>query len=326
MKFRTEIEPVPPGNPVEHYQRIITLGSCFADNISAYLERYRFRIMANPFGVLFNPVSILNSLKLVADKREFNRDDLFEYQGEWHSFFHHSDFSSHDPGAVIERINTGLHEAFEFLKTADLAIITFGTSFTYRLKSTGETVSNCHRFPASYFVRYRLSSDEIVDSVEMLINMLLSIKSDLRFIFSISPVRHWKDGAVENQLSKSLLITALHTVLEKCENADYFPAYELMMDDLRDYRFYAADLLHPNRIATDYIWEKFSRSCFSGDCLNAVADMERLAAAMDHRPRNEESPEHKKFLKENLKYVRELCARYDYLDLSREREYFSAAP
>jgi hypothetical protein len=324
MKFRTEIEPVPLDNPVEHNHRIITLGSCFADNISTYLERYRFRIAANPFGVLFNPASILKSLKLAADKRQFSRDDLVEYQGEWHSFSHHSDFSSHDPDAVIEKINSGLQDVSEFLKKADTAIISYGTSFTYRLKSTGETVSNCHRIPASQFIRHRLSLEEIEDSLKMLLNLFISIKSDIRFIFTVSPVRHWKDGAVENQLSKSLLITALHRVLDNYENADYFPSYELMMDDLRDYRFYAADLLHPNSMAADYIWEKFSGSCFSSGCLNAVADMGRLAAAMEHRPRNEESPEHKKFLKENLEFTRDLSKKYGYLDFSREFEYFSA--
>jgi hypothetical protein len=323
VKFRTEIDPVPFDNPVEHHHRIITLGSCFADNISAYLEKYRFRVLSNPFGVLFNPVSILNSLKLAAGKKRFCRDDLVEHQGEWHSFSHHSDFSSHDPDAVLEKINTGLKEVFDFLQSADLAVITYGTSFTYRLKSTGETVSNCHRIPASEFTRYRLSSEEIEDSVSMLINLLSSINKETRFIFTVSPVRHWKDGAVENQLSKSLLITALHRALDNFQNADYFPSYELMMDDLRDYRFYDADLLHPNSMATDYIWEKFAGSCFSGECRRAVDDMGKLAAAMDHRPRNQESPEHKKFLKENLKYTGEVSKKYSYIDFSRELEYFS---
>ncbi len=324
MRFRTEVDPVPLKNRLEHHQGIITLGSCFADTISAYLERYRFKVAANPFGVLFNPVSILRSMKLAAERRQFTGDDLVEHQGEWHSFFHHSDFSSHDPGVVIRRINSGLEEVNRFLKRADLAIITFGSSYTYRLRSTGETVSNCHRIPASEFLRHRLSSGEIEDSLHELIGLLTSLKSDIRFIFTVSPVRHWKDGAVENQLSKSLLITALHRVLESHDNAGYFPSYELMMDDLRDYRFYAADLLHPNKIASDYIWEKFSGSCFSNTCLKAVADMERLAAAMEHRPRNEKSPEHRRFLNENLEYVAELSKKYTYIDFTREREYFSA--
>lgn len=324
MKFRTEIEPAPLHEPIEHHRRIITLGSCFADNISAYFERYKFRILSNPFGVLFNPVSILNSIKQGVERKMFCKDDLVEYRGEWHSFYHHSDFSSHDPHTVIQKINTGLQEVYDFLKTADLAIITFGTSYIYKLKSTGETVSNCHRIPESRFIRHRLSMEEIVESLEALIDLLTSFRSEIRFIFTVSPVRHWKDGAVENQLSKSLLITALHRVLENHAHSNYFPSYELMMDDLRDYRFYAPDLLHPNSIAVDYIWEKFSGSCFSRQCLDAIADVGRLAAAMDHRPRNEESPEHKKFLKKNLVYAEELSKRYDYIDFSRELEYFSA--
>jgi len=245
MKFRTEINLDKSKHPIDHDEKIVTIGSCFAQNIGEYFEHFRFNVMCNPFGVLYNPISSFNSFNLARDKKTFTRGDLIESNGEWHSFYHHSDFSHHDHKICLEKINSGLKATFDFLSKTDVIIITYGTTYVYRHIEQNIVVSNCHKIPANEFEHYRLSLDETKKVIEQTINLLKAANKNIRIIFTVSPVRHWKDGAVNNQLSKSTLLLAVDKIVKSNKNCEYFPSYEIVMDDLRDYRFFDSDLLHP---------------------------------------------------------------------------------
>ncbi|VAX28676.1 hypothetical protein MNBD_IGNAVI01-1614 [hydrothermal vent metagenome] len=322
MKFRTEINLGNSQDPIEHNQKILTIGSCFAQNIGEYFERFRFNVMCNPFGVLYNPVSILNSFKFVLDNKTFLQEDLVEHDGEWHSFFHHSDFSHHDPKVCLDKINSGLKTTSDFLAKADVIIITYGTAYVYKHIKRNIIVSNCHKIPSKEFERYRLSLERTEKVIEETVNLLKSANENARIIFTVSPVRHWKDGAANNQLSKSTLLLAVDKTINSNKNCEYFPSYEIVMDDLRDYRFYDSDLLHPNKLATDYIWEKFSASMFSENCLTLMKEIAKIIKAREHRVRNVKSESHQAFLKSQLEKIRTLHLKHPHLNLSEDESYF----
>lgn len=318
MKFRTEIE-IPRSNiQFEHSDNILTLGSCFAENISKYFSYYKFNILENPFGVLYNPVSIFNSLKFTIENKRFLKEDLIFDQSEYHSFFHHSDFSNHNHEACLSNINDNLLVTNEYLKECNKLIISFGTSYVFRHKERNIIVSNCHKIPQNEFERFRLTVDETKDYLQKIIDTLKTHNSALSIIFTVSPVRHWKDGAVDNQLSKSILLLAINDIVSKNNNCEYFPSYEIVMDDLRDYRFYAEDLIHPNKIATDYIWEKFSENHFTSECFKVMNEVKKIVQAVMHKPRNLKSAVHLKFLDTQLKYINELSNKYVYINFTDE--------
>lgn len=322
MRFRTEINLDKNSIKIVHSEKVCTIGSCFAENIAGYFSQYRFNILENPFGVLYNPVSIFNSLKLLRDKKKFTKDDLFNYQSEWHSFYHHSDFSHHEPDVCLKNINEGIISAREFLAQTDLLIITYGTSFVYKHAEKNIVVSNCHKIPAAQFDRIRLTLAETKNIISETIQLLKRINTDLKIIFTVSPVRHWKDGAEENQLSKSTLLLGVNEAVSQTDDAIYFPSYEIMMDDLRDYRFYEADLVHPNKLATDYIWEKFSSALLSEKCKNAMKEVAQIDSARKHRPRNIYSDSHQKFVQDQIELINNLEKKYPYLNLSQDKEFF----
>ncbi len=323
MKFRTEITPKSPDFIIEHSNSIVTFGSCFAENISEYFRYYKFNTLENPFGVLYNPVSIKNALLLLAEKKVFLPDDLIYHQDEYHSFYHHSDFSHHDSTVCLESINSGLENTSSFMRKGDTIIITFGTAYIYKHIDKGIVVSNCHKIPAKDFERRRLSLPEIKKEIETIIELTNRLSPNGKIIFTVSPVRHWKDGAIENQLSKASLLLAISEIIKENANCHYFPSYEIMMDDLRDYRFYNDDLLHPNKIAVDYIWEKFSSSCFSQECLDLLPRIEKIVRAKEHRIRNPHSEQNIKFVKATLRKIEELTKEYPYINWSEEKDYFS---
>ncbi|MBN1302237.1 MAG: GSCFA domain-containing protein [Melioribacteraceae bacterium] len=324
MKLRTEINPHKSEFPIEHNEKILTIGSCFADNIAEYFRQYKFSILQNPFGVLYNPVSILNSLQILADEKKFSGSDLVQNQGEWHSFYHHSDYSHHDKEECLKKINEKVYEAIQFLKSIDHIIITYGTSFVYKHIEKNIIVSNCHKIPQSHFERILLSPDEIYYAAGNTVDLLSRINPDVKIVFTVSPIRHWKDGAVENQLSKAQLIVAVNKIVKNYKNCEYFSSYEIMMDDLRDYRFYKEDLLHPNTIAVEYIWQKFMESFLSDRCLEIVGKLQKLNNAVNHRIRNPLSAKSMEFAENNLNYIERLKAEYSYLDLSKEEFYFNS--
>ena len=324
MNFRTEIEIPPFKHLISYSDNIFTLGSCFADNIANYLVDRKYNVLANPFGVLYNPVSIYNSLKLIIDGREFHKTDLVENQSEWHSFYHHSDFSHHDQVQCLNNINECDKKASMFLKETNWMIITYGTSYVYRLKENGEVVSNCHKFSQSIFEKQKLSSEELKETIEFTLKILEDVNPNIKIIFTISPIRHWKDSAIANQLSKAQLIVAVNEIVDKNNNCFYFPSYEIMMDDLRDYRFYDEDLLHPNKVAINYIWQKFTESILNPDDKQIMKKIERIISAKNHRVRNPHSDEHKQFVKSQLNLIDQLLTESKNIDLAQEQKYFES--
>jgi hypothetical protein len=283
MKFRTEIPISPAGFSLSHSDKIEMLGSCFVENISAKLLASHFQVDVNPFGVLYNPFSIANGLSDLINGQTYMAKDLFYQDGAYHSFSHHSRFSGTDEAVVTEQINSRIQQSSDFLKEASVLIITFGTANTYRLLSSGKVVSNCHKLPASLFREERLSVQAIGEKWNDLINRLQSFNPQLKILFTVSPIRHWKDGAHENQLNKATLLLAVNELVKVHDSCYYFPSYEIMMDDLRDYRFYAEDMIHPNQQAINYIWEKFGDTFFDKKTLELIKEYEKVQKQLHHR-------------------------------------------
>jgi hypothetical protein len=284
MKFRTEIIVPSPGFQISHSDKILLMGSCFVSTISAKMLESGFTINVNPFGIVYNPASLANGLADLINNKTYAEEHLFLYQGVYHSFSHHSHFSGTTVEMVLEKINASISHSSGFLRQANLLIITFGTANTYRLVSSGEVVSNCHKLPAKSFIEERLTIPQITGRWNRLIKELQALNPDLKILFTVSPIRHWKDGANANQLNKATLLLAINELIKTNPQCYYFPSYEILLDDLRDYRFYAADLIHPNAQAIDYIWEKFSEAYFDKKTMEVNKEQEKKQKALHHRP------------------------------------------
>lgn len=324
MRFRTGIDIDNSSITIEHSNAIFTIGSCFAENIATYFRANKFNTLGNPFGVLYNPISIYNSLKFAVERKRFNETDLIFHQSEWHSFYHHSKFSHHDKDVTLQNINNSIGATRSFLKSADVIVITFGTSYVYQHLEKKIVVSNCHKIPQKEFSHSRLSLAKTTETIIKIIRLAKSINPDAKFILTVSPIRHWKNGATNNQLSKATLLLAIDEAINSEKDIFYFPSYEILMDDLRDYRFYSQDLIHPNKIATDYIWEKFTDSLCSTNCLQLMKNISKITAAKNHRVKNINSEEHKKFVKSIIKKIEELQKRHKHLLLHEELDYFNS--
>jgi hypothetical protein len=293
--FQTKVEIPPTPLSITYTDAVMTLGSCFAENIGRKMEEVCFDTEVNPFGVLYNPVSIINSIELLLDNKQFTPDDIFESRSLWHSFSHSSLFSAVSVEACLDTINSRMALAGNFIHKANVLLITFGTAWIFEERKSGRVVSNCHKLPAAEFVRRRLTVEEIVDGYTNLINKLSVKRTELKLIFSVSPIRHWKDGAHENNLSKSTLLLAIDELQKRFEQVHYFPAYEIQLDELRDYRFYASDMLHPSDVAVNYIWQRFSETYFNPITQRIKKDVEQLVSDLSHRSLQPDSEEFKKF-------------------------------
>ena len=270
--------------------KVLLVGSCFADEIGEKMVRGGFEATVNPFGTLYNPASIAGSLLRSISEREYTPDspELIqdEMEGIWHSWMHHSVFSSRNRSSLIEKVNVTMREVAHFLREADVLIVTFGTAIIYRLKETGMLVANCHKQPDSLFVRERMSSYDIVDQWQMLLQLLESVNPKLKIIFTVSPIRHKRDGYHVNQVSKGILLQATDEIVYSKSSDhqwDYFPSYEIMMDELRDYRFYADDMIHPSAKAVEYIWQRFQDTYFDNRTKDVVAKAEKVWRQHEHR-------------------------------------------
>ena len=301
------------------------MGSCFTENIGAKMEALKYPVDINPFGILYNPLSVANGLQLLLEKKRFSSDDLFEHNGLWHSFSHHGRFSNTEQNVVLDDINTRIKSSATFLKQADFLFLTFGTAWIYRYKESGELVSNCHKIPAREFVRERLSVQQIVEIYRELLTKIWQINPDLKVVFTVSPIRHWKDGAVENQRSKSTLILAVDQLIQELgtEKCAYFPSYEIVMDELRDYRFYAEDMLHISEVAIKHIWSRFEAALVGAESIEIGREVQKINNAVKHRPINKKSLEYSKFLFSFLNKLELLENRFPYLNLKLEKEYFN---
>lgn len=297
MQFRTQIPISKSKAPIDYNSRILSVGSCFVENMTAKFDYFKFQNITNPFGIIFNPVSIENLFQRVCEQKLFEEKDIFFHNERWHSFDVHSDLSNSDRGELLETLNKTITETHKKLREATHIIITYGTSWIYRNTESDQIVANCHKVPQNQFTKELLDIEIIKKSIQSTIELIQHLNPDINFIFTISPVRHIKDGFVENQLSKSHLFSALHKTISHPPSAiSYFPSYEIMMDELRDYRFYAEDMLHPNQIAIDYIWKLFSESYSSETSFSIMKEVDEIQKSLRHRSFNPESEQHKKFL------------------------------
>ena len=321
--FRTEVQVKPSDIQISHRSKILMTGSCFTENIGVRLQNLKFDIDINPLGILYNPLSIHRSLEVLLTEQKYTRKDLEFGGGKWFSYDHHSDFSDEVPEKCLEKINSRLNQSSELLQHVNLIFITFGTAWSYFLLGSNKIVSNCHKQPASKFDRFRLTISQISDAYYELIPKLLLINPQVRIIFSVSPIRHWKDGPFDNTLSKSTLILAIHRIGKEFPCCSYFPAYEIAMDDLRDYRYYADDLIHPNNQMIEYIWNKFGQAYFNNETIKINTELNKLLAAKNHKPFSPGSDEHQKFLKAQLAKIRTLRTKYPFLDFTPDEKFFS---
>ncbi len=324
-QFRTTFAITPSQTKISHHSPCLFIGSCFTENIGNKLLERKFDVQINPFGILYNPLSVANSLNAILDNRKFTRQDL-SFDGQlYYSYFHHGRFSSTLPENTLNTINTELLRANLLIKSAKFVFITFGTAWAYEHLTKNIVVTNCHKSPAKTFKRYRICLDEIFSNISIVIEKLLAQNPDIQIIFTVSPVRHWKDGAHENQLSKSTLLLAIDKIAEKYQNnVDYFPAYELVMDDLRDYRFYKTDMLHPSNLAVEYIWSRFEDTYFSPATKAINSNIETIIKAMNHRALNTKTEAHRKFLNSFYFKTKQLSERLQHANFSVELEYFKS--
>ncbi|MDR2937435.1 MAG: GSCFA domain-containing protein [Prevotellaceae bacterium] len=324
MNFRTAVDIPPFAKKMGYEHKILLVGSCFAVSMAARLQGLKFAAVSNPFGVLYNPLSVAQSVQIMAEKRLLTEGDLHHEQGLWCSYTHHSRFASADKQEALRKINESILHGAWALKTADFLVVTLGTAWAYRLKKTGEVVANCHKTSAKEFDRFLLSPSEISATLCEMVGSLQGKNPQLQIIFTVSPIRHWKDGAHGNQLSKAALLLAVEEVLQRTQNTAYFPAYELVMDELRDYRFYAADMLHPSEVAVEYIWEKFVQAAVSENAQKTMAEIKSLLAAKQHRPFNPDTAEHHDFLRKQRIKLQQLAQQYPHINWEDELQYFLA--
>jgi GSCFA family len=323
MNFRTTLNIDPSDNKIDHYTPVMFIGSCFASEIGAKMSEGKMKVLINPTGVVYNPASVCSTLNIILENKVFTESDLYKYKGINISFYHYTDFTSEDSSRIIDKINSSTRKANKFLKQAGFLVITFGTARIYRFKENGKIVSNCHKLPAFLFSQEMLTVEEIVSSWNDILNRLHSFNNNLRIIFTVSPVRHWKDGAYGNQLSKSVLFLTIDKLLEHRAVEGYFPAFELQMDDLRDYRYYAEDMLHPSQTAIDYIWNTFSSCYFSPETIALWKEVYDVTKAMKHRFLSDSLTGKNEFAKNILGKISEIEKKNPHLDLSEERSYFT---
>lgn len=312
MQFTTPI-PIPKNStPIDYNSKIVSLGSCFAENMGEKFDYFKFQNKTNPFGIIFNSVSIERIIDRVVNDVLFTEEDIFFHNERWHCFEVHSDLSHFDGTELLENLNQILAETKKQLQKATHIIITYGTSWVYRNIERDVIVANCHKVPQKQFTKELLSVVIIEKSIQNTIDLIKKINPDCSFIFTISPVRHLKDGFIENQRSKAHLITAIHNKLssEHCQlpTANYFSSYEIMMDELRDYRFYAEDMLHPNQTAIDYIWERFSESFIDENSFQTMNEVQEIQKGLNHRSFNPDSEQHLKFiskLHQKINFIKE---------------------
>ncbi|KAF2510184.1 GSCFA domain-containing protein [Flavobacterium zhairuonense] len=297
MQFRTQIPISKSNSPIDYNSKILSVGSCFAENIAEKFDYFKFQNETNPFGIIFNPVSIEKIFRRVCALDFYQEKDVFFHNERWHSYEAHSDLSNSDRQELLETLNKAITETHKQLKEASHIIITYGTSWIYRNLETEEIVANCHKVPQKQFSKELLSAEVIQQSIQNTIDLIQTLNPNINFIFTISPVRHIKDGFIENQLGKSHLFTALHKTFDfRLSTFNYFPSYEIMMDELRDYRFYNEDMLHPNQIAIDYIWKLFSENYIAENSILTMNEVDEIQKSLRHRSFNPESEQHQKFL------------------------------
>jgi hypothetical protein len=327
LKFKLTLASKRAENAMGYRDSFFLIGSCFSENMGAKLNTHLFKVFENPHGVLFNPISVAQSLSDCISNKQFAEADLFQLNEIWNSWQHHSRYSGITAKDAVEKINNSITNAHNFLKTADHIIITLGSAWVYQLNSqspyvAGQVVANNHKAPASWFDKALMKPDILVLLLNQMVKDLLQFNPHLQIIFTISPVRHLREGLVENNRSKAVLIQAVHEIIENTENTAYFPSYEYVIDDLRDYRFYAEDLVHPNYAASNYVWEKWVETYMNEETQGIMKQVAELQLAMQHKPFFAGSRQHKEFLQNCIAKSERLLSLYPYLPLHDQVQFF----
>ncbi|GJM35770.1 MAG: hypothetical protein DHS20C18_47710 [Saprospiraceae bacterium] len=299
------------------------MGSCFAEHIGGRLLRYKFPTLLNSHGILFNAISIAQALQDLLSEKQYVEADLFQHGEQWHSYAHHGHFSHPDLAEALAQINGRLNEARNFLEKTDILVLTLGTANAFSLRTSGAIVANCHKVPGTAFDRVRLLVSDIVKTLGDAIQALQNRRPELKVLLTVSPVRHIRDGLVENQRSKATLLLAAEALQQSFDFVYYFPSYEMVMDDLRDYRFYDQDMIHPSPMAIDYIWEQFRMAFFSEETQQLLQRIDRILSASRHRPFQPESAAHQTFQKKQLSEIAALQTKWPTLDFNKEITIFS---
>ena len=327
MDFHAEFFPRAFDKKINHRQKLLLVGSCFTEQVGGKLSQHKFNTLENPNGILFNPVSIANAVLSYISGKRYSEEDLFFHHELWGSWQHHTRFSHPEQEKVLEQINRSQERASAFLKDADWLMLTLGSAFVYERHDIdagidyGNVVANCHKVPADKFSRRLLSSAEVSAVLSSMLTALKTHNPSLNIIFTISPVRHLREGFIENNRSKAALIQAVHGLTDN-DSIFYFPSYELVIDDLRDYRFYAEDMVHPNYAATNYVWQKFTAVSMDETTLQLMKEINTINAARSHKAFNPASGAHKKFMQSNMEKAIGLQEQHPYLDLNDDIRYF----
>ena len=319
-RFYTTVE-MPVGLPrLSQRDHLLLMGSCFATHIGVRLQEAKFTCDVNPYGILYNPLSVSAALREAMAGKNYEKEDLHNYGGLWHSPMHHGDFSAPTVEEALAHINMRLENLRAELGKLDVLVATWGTAWVYEDAQTGRVVGNCHKRPERCFRRRRLTVEEIVDDWNDLIRQLRTMNPRLRVLLTVSPIRHLRDGLHANQLSKGTLLLAADKLIEKMPGVvDYFPAYELLMDELRDYRFYAADMVHPSDVAIDYVWQRFCDVCLTDEARRTADECDAIRKSLAHKPFRVDSENYKSFLEQILLKIDRLNEKYPYLDFEKER-------
>ena len=327
LKFKLTLASKRAENSMGYRDNLFLIGSCFSENMGAKLNTHLFKVFENPHGVLFNPISVAKSLSDCIQNKQYVEADLFQLNEVWNSWNHHSRYSGITPKDAVEKINNSITKAHSFLKTADHIVITLGSAWVYQLNSqstfaAGQVVANNHKAPAAWFDKALMKPDALVLLLNKMVQDLLRFNPHLQIIFTISPVRHLREGLVENNRSKAVLIQAVHEIVETSKQTAYFPSYEYVIDDLRDYRFYAEDLVHPNYAASNYVWEKWVETYMNEETQGIMKQVAELQLAMQHKPFFAGSTQHKEFLQNCIVKSERLLSLYPYLSLHNQVQFF----
>lgn len=332
MKFHFEFDIKKPQRRIRHTHKLMLIGSCFTENIGEKLKKHKFQVLENPNGILFNPVSVAEAMDMYITGRKTTMDDIFLYNETWHSWKHHSRYSGISAEDCLDKINASTTIAHAYLMHADHLLITLGSSWLYTLTAEaanavpGQVAANNHKAPAGWFSKRLMRPEEVKQVLGAMLDKLLLFNPQIQVIFTISPVRHLREGVIENNRSKAVLIQAVHDLVEQFEQVYYFPAYELVIDDLRDYRFYAEDLVHPNYYATQYVWDKFVNAGMDDETKELMKEIAEINLAFQHRPLNPNTSQHKHFLETYFRKTSLLKEKYSFLDMDAELSYFSQQP
>jgi hypothetical protein len=322
--LRTEIAISCPKWELDYRTPSVFIGSCFSDNIGGMLKRFKFPVLQNSFGVLYNPTTISKVLLLSILNQKIGKDELLFHENRWHSFYFHGSFSGANPDNVIERCNEAIATTHSFLKDANFLFVSLGTSWVYRHIESSIVVSNCHKIPANQFERYRLTVEEITREWVELLSALHTFNPGLKVVFTVSPIRHLKDGVHENQLSKSTLLLAIDEIIRQYggEQIAYFPAYEIINDELRDYRFYASDMIHLSETAIDFIFEKFRSVYFTKLANDCYTEIKPIVLGKEHRILTDNREAIERFSQSMLEKIKKLNNSYPYINFKEEVEHF----